>query len=313
MKHRDALEILELHNTHDAVTVDEIKKQYRKLALQYHPDKNGNSEDSNARFQVLNEAYHALLDADKHTTPGAGLAPSSPASSRDAGLGYTHMLRVFIDGIFADNNNAEFVNVIKEVVKSGCEKISIKLFETLDKETSLQVLTFISTYRKTLHIPDETITEVKNIIAKKYEGDQVYILNPSIDDILSNNVYRLNVDGRHYIVPLWHSEMYFDGKEKNEEIIVKCIPNLPENAWIDDNNRLHIDVSLPFRVAYFSSGVVEFSLSQFTFSIENILFKQTHTYYLKSQGLSKIDETDIYSVDEKCGMFVNLTFTDANA
>ena len=121
------------------------------------------------------------------------------------------------------------------------------------------------------------------------------------------------MDGRHYIVPLWHSEMYFDGKEKNEEIIVKCIPNLPENAWIDDNNRLHIDVSLPFRVAYFSSGVVEFSLSQFTFSIENILFKQTHTYYLKSQGLSKIDETDIYSVDEKCGMFVNLTFTDANA
>ena len=308
MKYQDALEILELHNSHDNVTTDEIKKQYRKLALQYHPDKNGNSEDSNARFQVLNDAYHVLLDSDEHARYVEGVAPSS----HDAGLGYAHMLRVFIDSIFADSNNAEFVDVIKEVVKSGCEKISIKLFETLDKDTSLQVLTFISTYRKTLHISDETITEVKNIIAKKYEGDQVYILNPSIDDMLNNNVYRLNVDGRHYIVPLWHSEMYFDGKAENEEIIVKCIPKLPENAWIDDNNRLHIDVKLPFRVAYFSSGVVEFSLSQFTFHIENILFKQTHTYYLKSQGLSKIDENDIYSVDEKCGMFVNLTFTDAN-
>ncbi|KAL3907150.1 MAG: hypothetical protein SGARI_003679 [Bacillariaceae sp.] len=38
-----------------------IKSQYRRLALQYHPDRNSHSEESKEKFQAVTEAYEALM------------------------------------------------------------------------------------------------------------------------------------------------------------------------------------------------------------------------------------------------------------
>lgn len=44
---------------------DEIKKAYRKLASELHPDKNQGKPDIEARFKRVNHAYHMLTDAKK--------------------------------------------------------------------------------------------------------------------------------------------------------------------------------------------------------------------------------------------------------
>ena len=43
----------------------DIKKAYRKLAMQYHPDRNGNDLESEERIKKINEAYQILGDEEK--------------------------------------------------------------------------------------------------------------------------------------------------------------------------------------------------------------------------------------------------------
>ena len=44
---------------------DDIKKAYRKLAMQYHPDRNNGSRESEEKFKEITEAYDVLRDANK--------------------------------------------------------------------------------------------------------------------------------------------------------------------------------------------------------------------------------------------------------
>jgi len=48
-----------------SATQDEIKKQYRKLAARYHPDKNPNDPKAADRFKEISEAYQVLGDAER--------------------------------------------------------------------------------------------------------------------------------------------------------------------------------------------------------------------------------------------------------
>ena len=44
---------------------EEIKKAYRRLAMQYHPDRNGGNPESEERLKKINEVYHILGDEEK--------------------------------------------------------------------------------------------------------------------------------------------------------------------------------------------------------------------------------------------------------
>src|ERR671919_671498 len=44
---------------------DEIKTAYRKLAMQYHPDRNGGSKEAEEKFKEITEAYDVLRDPQK--------------------------------------------------------------------------------------------------------------------------------------------------------------------------------------------------------------------------------------------------------
>lgn len=55
-------DILEVPET---ATTDEIRKAYRKLSMIYHPDKNGNSQESTEKFQKISEAYEVLGDPER--------------------------------------------------------------------------------------------------------------------------------------------------------------------------------------------------------------------------------------------------------
>jgi molecular chaperone DnaJ len=62
MSKRDYYEILAVGKTASA---DEIKKAYRKVAMQYHPDRNPGDKAAEEKFKEAAEAYEILSDADK--------------------------------------------------------------------------------------------------------------------------------------------------------------------------------------------------------------------------------------------------------
>ena len=64
MEYKDYYRTLGVSRTADE---KEIKKAYRKLAQQYHPDKNPGDKTAEQRFKEINEAYAVLSDADKRS------------------------------------------------------------------------------------------------------------------------------------------------------------------------------------------------------------------------------------------------------
>lgn len=62
MSKRDYYEVLGVSKNASA---DELKKAYRKLAMQYHPDRNQDNPEAEAKFKEVSEAYDALKDEQK--------------------------------------------------------------------------------------------------------------------------------------------------------------------------------------------------------------------------------------------------------
>ena len=61
---RDYYEVLGVEKT---ATADEIKKAYRKKAIQYHPDKNPGDKEAEEKFKEAAEAYEVLSNPDKRS------------------------------------------------------------------------------------------------------------------------------------------------------------------------------------------------------------------------------------------------------
>src|ERR1700728_2548982 len=68
-------------------TPEEIKKAYRKLARQYHPDRNPGDEDAEARFKEISQAHDVLGDPEKRKQYDSGSGTFATGAGPGGGFG----------------------------------------------------------------------------------------------------------------------------------------------------------------------------------------------------------------------------------
>jgi molecular chaperone DnaJ len=96
---RDYYEILAVERAADG---EAIKKAYRKLALQYHPDRNGGDKEAEEKFKEATEAYEVLRDADKRAAydrfghAGVKGRGAGGGGQQYGGFGFEDALNIFM-------------------------------------------------------------------------------------------------------------------------------------------------------------------------------------------------------------------------
>lgn len=308
-----------------SLTQDYLKKQFHKLALINHPDKNGNSLESTNKFQQINEAYEYLakelndLAQDSEQGSNCFVSSDEPNESNNR---YIYLLSLFIGSIIDGQYKEAIKNVIKEIVTYGlkqCEKNVYleRIFLELDKDSALEVFNFICKYKHILHVSSDTLEFVSSLIKKKYENDRVFILNPSIIDLMENNIFKLYVDDQLYLVPLWHDELYFDSPSglSGSDIIVLCNPELPANMVLDEDNNLHVQIDIEgsdlldlIKKEQGSSCFVSLLIGNRDFSIplNKLHMKKEQLYRFVKQGISRVIEDDMYNISCKTDIIVKI-------
>lgn len=119
-----------------SATDDDIKKAYRKLAHQYHPDKSGGDEK---RFKEINEAYQVIGNSDKRKTydrfgagafdemAGEGFGGFDPFGGNAGGFGFGF-----------DPGNMEDMGGISDIFDMFFEGLGVKRRKTYKKGSDLE-------------------------------------------------------------------------------------------------------------------------------------------------------------------------------
>lgn len=309
----------ELGITVELTKVDQeyLKKQYHKMALKWHPDKNDDL-NSTVKFQKINEAYEFLqkeLYAINKTDNPFNNEFVSSSESKDSNI-YLHLLTNFVLSLMKGSYNETLLNIVKDI-SLNYETVTLayltKKFETLDKQRAIELYQLLYKYRDILYIKTDILELVSSIIKEKYKNDRVFTLKPSLKDMVEHNIYKLDIDGQVYLVPLWHNELYFDAKD-GSEIVVLCQPKLPTNITIDDNNNLfcekiiHVETEL---LTLIKSKFVSIEIGEkhFTIPLDKLYLKEEQLYKFKGQGIAQICEKDIYNVSSKADVIVKIIMT----
>jgi hypothetical protein len=290
MNYDKAVYILKLGND---VSIENIKKQYRLLALKYHPDKNLD-KDTNNLFIEINESYEFLLAHNK-------IHINSTENS------YQFIFNDFLKSLFGSNVQADLLfSFIHHLTTNYTEKfmddISKEIVDKMDKDSVIFLYNLLVKYREILNISDNIVNEIKRKIEGKIKEDQIVVLNPSIKDLINDNIYVLKLNNEKFFVPLWHHELNYitECNGKPQSLNVFCKPELPREIELNENNDLIIYIRRDIK------EILEKKILTYNFGNKVIVINSHELKLVKYQhfvktgcGISRINTNDFYNNNEK--------------
>jgi hypothetical protein len=318
IKIKNAKQILGL-TQNKKYTLTEIKKHYRIAALKNHPDKHFNSDESTAKFKEINEAY-VLLAGDfenKHEEEEIKKSCSQEEGEGEEDYNsnkykYGDIFSAFISSLMVGLSNTKIaeLNVILTTIMDKCKTLTTAMFDNMDKSSILFIYDLIVKYYTILDISDERFDGIIKILKTKMKIDDVIVLNPTITDLFDgNNIQVIEHEQKTYYIPNWHTELYYNMNEERE-LIVKCIPKLPEYIYIDELNNIYIDVRTHvenlFNQPSYAFTIIMYENVSIDIPIRDIEFKTHQTITLHKRGIPMINTENVYDITERMDIIVNL-------
>jgi len=313
MNFNNACEILGLTNCGEIDSIL-LKKQYRKNILLYHPDKNSDPGATDI-FRKIQESYEFLLDYLGNPLDDENELEDHEMMETDNLFNYfsptyKNILVRFLTPImqsetFQEIKSRVFYHVL-DCIASKCEEKALYMLNRLDKRVLEKTCALLHTYKDVFHIPSELLEKIDKMFTDKIQEDEYIILNPFLDDLFENHLYRLTKNGQTYLIPLWHHELVYDNS--GSELFVQCCPILPDGVQIDDDNNIYIDVEYALNKIW-NLDVVEINLGKHHIQIsrDELMLKSKQTLRFKGEGISRISSKNIYSISRKADIYVNIT------
>ena len=304
MKISEAITILNItnytiHNIKN-ISYNELKKHYHIQCLIYHPDKNITNEESTLIFQNINHAYNILkeLIIVKEET----INHDSINTNTDD---YNYYILNFINFILNYySNSTNTINIDISNIKNYANSHINTVLENLLDNFSIVILEdlyiFLLKYKKeccfendTNSISNNIITIIKTLLQEKLSKYNIYILTPTIGNLLNSDIYKLEVNNDIIYIPLWHNELNFENN------IIKIDPLLDSNIIIDSDNNIHYTYSNSFHniidLLKTNNATLTITIENHSFNIiiGDLTFTKYQIYSIKNQGLSKINTNNI--------------------
>ncbi len=261
-----------------------IKKAYYREALRCHPDK-CKSSGSSEKFKKVREAYEFLCNH---------VEIECIDIKKDS---YSSIFAKFVSSTTGINISEKNVTSALHGIKKGYQKITVEMFKELSRQDSLQLYSYLERYSTLLGLEKDAMREIEKIMQEKMEKDELIFLKPSLKNLFSLDIFPLTHKDETYYIPLWHNELEYD--LPSNSLIVRIIPDVPDNVIIDENNAIHIDTILDIK-DIFGKEVYEINLCDkvFELKIRDLQMKSRQTVILKNKGIPQIDTKNFFSYEK---------------
>jgi hypothetical protein len=318
----NALKILKLNNNYNKnniyeLSLNQLKKAYHIQALLFHPDKNNNC-NAVTEFRKIQESYEYLC---KVLNSSHNFTEDYESENIEK---YSELILNFINLILNNiNNNPEKLREIEKDIKkfkSDCIDYSYTLIEIFLNNLNIEIIEEIYLFLSILskneneklkiinNISQSSIDMLINILEKKLQDFNIYIITPTLKNILNNEIYKLTIKDEIVYIPLWHKELNYENN------IIKIQPNLRENEKIDENNNLILKYNTNYENIIEKLRNDEFPNLEIKLDNElnlkiplnELKFIKNQYYFFKNNGISLINNKEIMDISKKGNIIIEL-------